>query len=242
MAVTRQTGVCAHGHVALTHYLPGEASRAHRHHHAQISLVLSGGYSEQGTAGRVVAGAGAFTGKPAGFEHETTIGDLGALILSINLDEAPFLTDYFGSRQTTDLRDPLVLEAAAGTLEAHVRPHMGLLALIEDRPPTAPWVDGAQARPGSGDGFRSTRGAEALGVHRVTYARMFRRAFGLSPSAARQSGRMACAVNEIIRTERKLNEVALDTGFSDQAHMTRQIRSVTGLPPARLRRLFTGVR
>jgi AraC-like DNA-binding protein len=36
--------------------------------------------------------------------------------------------------------------------------------------------------------------------------------------------------------------VALESGFSDQAHATRELHDVTGLTPARLRRALRGTR
>ena len=41
---------------------------------------------------------------------------------------------------------------------------------------------------------------------------------------------------EMIDRGVNLKQVAADCGYSDQAHMARQIKAITGLPPSSLRR------
>ena len=70
------------------------------------------------------------------------------------------------------------------------------------------------------------------GTDRYTIARHFRRAFGTSPDRYRTMRRLGHARLGIERGT-PLAEVAVETGFADQSHMTRQFKRAYGLTPAR---------
>lgn len=73
--------------------------------------------------------------------------------------------------------------------------------------------------------------AEREGVHPVALARMFRLHFGTSPSAYRRQARARRAAALLTDTRQPLAEVALEAGYSDQAHFTRDLRTVLGVTP-----------
>jgi len=76
----------------------------------------------------------------------------------------------------------------------------------------------------------------ATGLTRHELARQFRAALGTSPyrySLMRRLDRAAA----LLRRGEPLADVALDTGFADQAHLTRMFKAAHGLPPARHRAL-----
>ena len=66
------------------------------------------------------------------------------------------------------------------------------------------------------------------GLDRYTIARQFRRAYGTSPDRFRTMRRLGL-VRAAIGQGRPLAEAALEAGFSDQSHMTRQFRRAYGL-------------
>ena len=72
-------------------------------------------------------------------------------------------------------------------------------------------------------------------------ARQFRIALGTTPHRYLLMRRLELA-RELIHNGRPLVDVALDTGFADQAHFTRAFRSAFGLTPARYRALRVGPR
>lgn len=238
MRKTTRISDCIGGHISLTHYVPGEVCRAHRHGGAQISLLLSGDYQEVGSAGQMAAHDGVLTGKPAGFEHENVFGDFGALILSVNLDEAPFLKTYVAGASSVCVRATFLATAAAGELDRLVPSDRDIGGLVDQVVARPLWLDQAHASLSAGDESRSHKLARTAGMHPVTFSRLFRSAFGRSPAAVRKSCRAARALQAIIRSGASLTEIALDAGFADQAHMTRAVRQITGYPPARLRRMF----
>ncbi|MCW5772718.1 MAG: AraC family transcriptional regulator [Rhodospirillaceae bacterium] len=76
---------------------------------------------------------------------------------------------------------------------------------------------------------------EAVTGHgRFALARQFRQAFGTSPYRYLLMRRLDWARGQI-RAGAALADVALDAGFADQAHFTRQFKAAYGLSPARFR-------
>lgn len=70
------------------------------------------------------------------------------------------------------------------------------------------------------------------GTDRFTIARHFRRSFGTSPDRYRLLRRLEMA-RTAIEAGQSLAQVAVETGFADQSHMTRQFKRAYGLTPAR---------
>ena len=78
--------------------------------------------------------------------------------------------------------------------------------------------------------------AEVNGLARETVSRGFAVAYGIAPSVLRAELRARTAWLRITRGSDCLCRIAADTGFADQAHMTRWIHRMTGAPPAVWRR------
>jgi AraC-like DNA-binding protein len=77
------------------------------------------------------------------------------------------------------------------------------------------------------------------GLTRYDLARQFRIVLGTTPHRYLLMRRLELA-RELIHGGRPLVDVALDTGFADQAHFTRAFRTAFGLTPARYRALRAG--
>jgi AraC family transcriptional regulator len=78
--------------------------------------------------------------------------------------------------------------------------------------------------------------AMAVGVHPVTLARGFRKAYGCSVGAYLRWLRVARAARELAETDVPLAEIALAAGFADQSHFSNVFRRETGLSPSAFRR------
>jgi AraC-like DNA-binding protein len=78
--------------------------------------------------------------------------------------------------------------------------------------------------------------AEKNGLARETVARGFASAYGVTPKVFRAELRTRAAWLRITRGSDRLSTIAAETGFADQAHMTRWIHNLTGAPPAVWRR------
>lgn len=88
--------------------------------------------------------------------------------------------------------------------------------------------------PGQVSGLREL--ATAVGVHPVTLARGFRKAYGCSVGAYLRCLRVARAARELAETGAPLAEIALAAGFADQSHFSNVFRREMGLSPSAFRR------
>lgn len=163
------------------------------------------------------------------------------------LPDAAFMTDTFGSPQPfriprSVVQDPALADelsdAAAGRRSPHLRMLLRRLFELYGEPglPTA--------RANAGPSESALRAAlaggvaaasEAHGLSRWRFGRKLRDETGLTPRDMRRQLRVAEA-RGLIEQGETLAEAAFGAGFSDQAHMSRQLRSLLGVTPAALRR------
>ena len=78
--------------------------------------------------------------------------------------------------------------------------------------------------------------AAMLGLSPAHFSRAFKACTGLSPHQWRLNERLEHARRALSQSRHTVGEVALLTGFSDQAHFTRVFRRVYGTTPAAWRR------
>lgn len=76
--------------------------------------------------------------------------------------------------------------------------------------------------------------AGAAGITRFQLLRAFKRTFGLTPHAYQQQARVRTAQAMVMRRA-SLADVAIATGFADQAHLTRVYKSIMGATPGQYR-------
>jgi AraC-like DNA-binding protein len=76
------------------------------------------------------------------------------------------------------------------------------------------------------------------GLDRWTLARQFRALFGISPSRFRTHRRLDL-VRQLLLAGTPLAAAAIDAGFADQSHMSRQFKQACGLTPAAWRSAVT---
>lgn len=81
--------------------------------------------------------------------------------------------------------------------------------------------------------------ARRWGVHRTTLVKHFTRRYGLPPDAWLRNWRIARAKALMMRGA-PLADVAAQTGFADQAHLTRIFKRIHGSSPGTLRKAFAG--
>ena len=78
--------------------------------------------------------------------------------------------------------------------------------------------------------------ADGHGLARETVSRGFTKAYGITPEVFRAELRTKAAWFRITRESERLGTIAAETGFADQAHMSRWVHRLTGLPPLAWRR------
>ena len=79
--------------------------------------------------------------------------------------------------------------------------------------------------------------ANELGVHPVHLAHEFRRFLKVTPGEYLRRIRVEFAAEQLVKTALPLSEIALISGFADQAHFSRTFRRITQLTPREFRRL-----
>jgi AraC family transcriptional regulator len=80
--------------------------------------------------------------------------------------------------------------------------------------------------------------AEAIGAHPVYLAREFRKHYRCTVGEYIRRLRVELACSRLSGSDEPIAKVALSAGFSDQSHLTRALRSVTGLSPAKYRKVY----
>lgn len=79
--------------------------------------------------------------------------------------------------------------------------------------------------------------ATSVGVHIVHLSRTFRKYYGASIGDYVRELRVERARQEISSTSRSFAEIAADTGFYDQGHLSRVFKRLVGMTPGQYRRL-----
>ncbi len=69
--------------------------------------------------------------------------------------------------------------------------------------------------------------------------RIFRQQVGMPPYAYLTYRRVEEA-KKLLQQQWPLTQTALETGFADQSHLTRQFKRMLGVTPGAYRRLFVG--
>jgi AraC family transcriptional regulator len=73
--------------------------------------------------------------------------------------------------------------------------------------------------------------AKTVGVHAVHLARAFRMFAGCTPGDLLRARRLELASGALMKSENSLAEIALASGYSDQAQFTKAFRRIYGLAP-----------
>lgn len=81
--------------------------------------------------------------------------------------------------------------------------------------------------------------SRAVGASPHHLSRVFSAVTGTTLTAHRDRLRLARVLDRLSGGERDLAGLARELGYTDQPHMTRAVRTTTGLPPGRLRALLT---
>ncbi len=196
--------------------------------------------------------------RPTGEVHANRFGSAGARCLTVEIDSQWFanLEDHLGTQIGSRVLDrgPSVTAIAGLTAafraeepERSLSAEGTLLGLMLDVTRLVR-SNRAEAMPRSLgrarefiaanlDGMLTVeRIAAAAGVHPVHLARTFRAKTGETVGGYVRRMRAECARDWIRRSTEPLTSIAMRCGFADQSHMTRVMRQLYGVTPARFRR------
>jgi AraC-like DNA-binding protein len=134
---------------------------------------------------------------------------------------------------------------SAAELAIHSRPRISLLNEIPLSQPAAPARGGLpparaqricefiEANLDQNISLESL--AEMAGLSTHHFARAFKQTLGMPPHCYVLQRRIERAQQMLRDTDLSLSEIALSAGFSDQSHLTRHFRRLTGVPPSVMR-------
>ena len=226
---------------------PSTRFRKHGHDVAHICVVLNGGFIERdhGSWRDVAPGTVRVSGAA---RHDIDFSDSGATCLlveneldaispgntrfiesdqrlfhlALRLRDAARHNDAFATLTTEELTTEFVAQ-----IDRHLRGRTGA-------PP--PWLDRIRQLIHDSHGSASVSElAHEAGVHRVHVARTFRDHYGIPVTSYARKVRAKTALSLLATSSHALSRVALESGYADQAHFTREIRSIVGATPAKLR-------
>jgi AraC family transcriptional regulator len=227
---------------------------AHHHELPHLGIVVSGLYEER-VRGRVSEhGPGNLLFQPAFELHSQrfcaadtfkiliipTPSDIEFLSEHLRLEEAPYVQSEslgeLGARVVAEMR-------AADCFSAIVLQGLMLEALgafcrvARPKPNVLPWLREAKS-------FIESRFSEVVtldelarvvGRHPVHLSRAFRQAYGQTIGECIRSARVCNAARLLLASGQPISEIAAESGFCDQAHLSRAFKRVFGMTPAAYR-------
>jgi AraC-like DNA-binding protein len=201
----------------------------HRHLRAYATVVLAGSFEESGYVGRVLATAGDVLIHPALDCHANQMVSAGVKLIRLDWSDTSGIGGLYHLNEVDELprvADKDVREAA-----------FLLERCMQGQRVTSPgrrndWPDLLLGALNEDASIEIGGWAESNGLARETVSRGFAAAYGAAPSLMRAELRARTAWLRITRGSDCLCKIAADTGFADQAHMTRWIQRITGATPA----------
>ena len=239
-------------------YSPFKTYAEHAHGETQVTLVVAGGVEEKvGSDWRTIRPF-EFIIKPAGILHSNRFSGKETLTLQISLEPhiarhlgvdavvsnyramyfpelMRYLLSQFLSNPGFDTNQELAPDRLTKLLRC-VRPNNRQRI----QPPS--WL--ASAYRNIETGFCNQIAlkdlAKSYDLHPVSMARAFRRQYGQSVKEFVGQLRVQRAAKQLAETNQSAAEIALECGFSDQSHMNRVFKSISGVPPVQFRKWING--
>lgn len=230
--------------VSVTRYGPGARLPRHEHARPNVCFVLEGGIEDIPGAGGCAGercSAGAVLVHRAGCAHEQRFSARGTRCLNVEVEDG-CLASLGGAGVSWRIGADAGLAArVARRIEvASRREARGACAVVESAVAAAVGGVGSAERAARELMHGSVESVGALsrrvGVDASHLGRVMRQRFGATAHGLIEWGRVERAVELIEGTGWELARVALEAGFSDQAHMTRVVKRWLGVTPGALRR------
>jgi len=218
-------------------------------------VVLGGDFEERAAGRRASCGPGMVVFHPADEEHANRMGHAGARCF--NLELGLELAARLEAGEVLPAHRVMLPAGRATALALALRPGRGaeespalaalavedaLLGILAELPGSpvggiemgrAPrWLVRATERLRAPDPPTVTALALEAGVHPVYFARAFRAATRVAPSAFAVRARLERASAALLASEASISAVAHGAGFTDHSHFCRQFRRAFGVSPS----------
>lgn len=205
----------------------------HRHLRAYATVVLAGMFEESGYIGRIRATAGDVLIHPALDCHGNQMVCAGVKLIRLDWHDR---TGH-GGLYRLDQVDAFARTAEKDVNEARLLLEEALRKRYSSSPSQKhDWPDLLAEALAQDASLEIGAWAKANGLARETVSRGFTAAYGIAPVVFRAELRARAAWLRVTRCPDGLCAIAAETGFADQAHMTRWVHRITGAPPAAWRR------
>ncbi len=229
--------------------IPGSIRfRGHEHDSAHICVVLDGGFLERESRGWRDVAPGTVRVSGAA-RHDIDFSPSGATCLVLEVEDAlliPLASPRFienDSRlgalarqiqhSTAHRNHSSRLETDNLTIEflAQIARRLGGKTI-----PPPPWLERIRQLIHDTTGSTSVEDlAREAGVHRVHLARTFRDHFGVPVTRYSRRVRVQSALTMLASGTLPLAQLAAESGFADQSHLTREVRAAVGTTPGAIR-------
>ena len=244
--------------ISLSHLIANSPSAdvpTHSHSDAHFVLITSGHYvsSARGNPNRGTT----LIYNPPGTTHRDRFWQGTGSFFTVSLS-GPKLTEsvdtalcpaamFLKSDRPPGLALALLMECARWNSTSQLKAEslcVELLAEASDRSPSRTrmpprWLRTAceliQDCPSDTPTIRDV--AKTVGVHSAHLARVFRTFLGCTPGDLLRARRLNLAAAALMKSDRALTEIALDSGYSDQSQFTKAFCRLYGAPPGTYRRL-----
>ena len=212
-----------------TQHMPHSALPVHRHDTPYAALVLDGNYEEASVDGRFACTRGTMIVHPGWHAHGDSFGRDGAIVLNLDLPQG----------RVDGLRAFTISRPDDWARLAHDRPADAAHAIQEEAQPHAAlvpahWLVTYVEVLFANRQVETGELARRLGVSAEHASRTCKTWFGVGPSELRREGQLRRAI-AVLRAGGSPSDAVHEAGFCDQPHLTRFLKRMTGLTPARLR-------
>lgn len=231
--------------------------RVHRHHGFVFALTLRGAITETCDNARLERPAGSVLFRPAGIPHENGTSKTGSRCIVLEISEDCLLRPgwrltlpdrprvYCDPHLANSLRElayrvPLSSYSKQIEVEALALLMIARTQRVNSGDPAEPtWLRQARQRIDADPGKRYTLATLARegGVHPAHFSRVFRRHYGLSVTRLIRKRRLAQAAKALRCHRQPIVDVALEAGFSSQAHFSEAFKSEFGTTPMQYRQV-----
>jgi len=229
--------------LTLSRYDPAQVIDLHRHKTAYLCVVLAGAFNEVSDGMNDACRAGSVVVHPAGEAHANRFAPRPAVCLNVTV--ANEALDGVGR---SVLHDSIVTVAVLRVLSHVSASDRGALHAVADlrwaievethRGDRPSWLGDVRARIERGASTRTVAElAREAGVHPSHLLRVFASQYRVRLGRFLKLRRVARSVSLIATGELPLTDIAFESGFADQSHMTNVLRAETGMTPTSIRRL-----
>ncbi len=205
----------------------------HRHLRSYATVVLAGCFEESGYVGRIRATVGDVLIHPVLDCHANRMVLAGVKLIRLDWEQSNEAGGLYWLNEVDEIARIAEKDLrSAGlflkdVLNKNLKPSPGRK---DD------WPDLLAVALANNTGAEIGAWAEANGLARETVSRGFASAYGVTAAAFRAELRTRAAWLRITQGMESLCTIAAETGFADQAHMTRWVHRISGAPPAAWRR------